>query len=148
MALIIKSLKRLISNKKKFRRGVTPYSNAATLISFKGKGKQEHIRKQNDKCFECGQVGHYDNEYPTKRKKEYKGEMKQHFTNYQLTWNECSSDGEIDEEFETTQMAFIALGDEQVTSNYNSCDDNDTDNVESIMLRMHESLKGSFFHQK
>ena len=45
MALIIKSLKRLISNKKKFRRGVTPNSNAATLISFKGKGKQEHIRK-------------------------------------------------------------------------------------------------------
>ena len=93
--------------------------------------------------------GHYVNERPNKRKKDNKGGRRQHFTNYQLTWNECNSDGELKEETETAQMAFMAIGDNQVTSSYNSCDENDdVDDVESGMLRMHESLKESYANNK
>lgn len=111
--------------------------------------KQEANKKQNEKCYECGQVGHYINECPSKKKKEGRGERRR-FNNFQITWNDCNSDGEVEEEEETAQMAFMAIGNDEVTSscssmNKNECDDDD---LEDFVVKLHDSLRDSYAKNK
>ncbi|KAL3520312.1 hypothetical protein ACH5RR_018461 [Cinchona calisaya] len=83
--------------------------------------------------------------------KRRKDSRKPHFNNFQITWDDCNSDGEVEEEYEEAQMAFLALGNNEVSSNCDSCDDscdNDNDDVESFIFKMHECLKASYAKNK
>ena len=55
-------------------------------------------------------------ESQTKKKKEEKVERKSRFNNFQITWNECNSDGEIEEEEKSVQMTSMAIGDDEITT--------------------------------
>ncbi|KAL3519121.1 hypothetical protein ACH5RR_021710 [Cinchona calisaya] len=90
LALITKGFLKHYINKRRMRRGGATNSN-----NFKGKSRLE-MKKQNEKYFECGQLGHITNECPTKKKKEGR---KLRFNNFQITW---------------AQMAFMAIGDDEV----------------------------------
>ena len=83
-------------------------------------------------------------------KKEGKGERRQKFSNFQLTWNKCNSDGEIEEEEESTQMTFMAIGDENVSSNNSTLENDDEydENLESFVEKLHESSKDSYAKNK
>ncbi|KAL3513390.1 hypothetical protein ACH5RR_026107 [Cinchona calisaya] len=85
--------------------------------------------------------------------KRRKDSRKPHFNNFQITWDDCNSDGEVEEEYEEAQMAFMALGNNEVSSSCDSCDDscdsdNDNDDVESFIFKMHECLKESYAKNK
>ena len=78
--------------------------------------------------------------------KKRKGERKPRFNNFQFTWNECNSDGEIEEEEESAQLAFMTIGDDEITtcnSQFNSDDETD-DDLESFIKNLHDSLKESY----
>ena len=49
-----------------------------------------------------------------KKKKKEKIEQKPKFNNFQIIWNDCNSDGEIEEEEESAQMTFMTIGDNEV----------------------------------
>ncbi|KAL3527750.1 hypothetical protein ACH5RR_012406 [Cinchona calisaya] len=99
---------------------------------------------QNNRCFKCGQAGHFANESPSKKKK---GSRKPHFNNFQITWDDCNSDGEVEKKYEEDQMAFMALGNNEVSCSYDSCDD-DNDDIESFIFKMYKCLKESYAWNK
>ncbi|KAL3498469.1 hypothetical protein ACH5RR_041201 [Cinchona calisaya] len=76
LALITKGFLKRYINKQRMRRG----------------------RATNSNNFECGQPGHFTNECPSKKKKE---EIKLHFNNFQITWDDCNSEGEVGKEIES-----------------------------------------------
>ena len=85
-----------------------------------------------------------------KKKKENKIERKPKFNNFQITWNDCNSEGEVEEEEESAQVAFMAIRDEEVTqciSQTNSDSESD-DDVNSFLEKMHNSLKESYVKNK
>ena len=146
LALITKSFKRIL-NKRRFRRGGPSNQNSKPFFNARNKGKQDFNKKQVDKCFECGQPGHFANE--CKKKKEGRTERKPRLNNFQITWNECNSEGEIEEEEETAQMAFMAFGDNEVTSNQHQSDsEEDDDDLESFVGKLHDSLKNHMLETK
>ncbi|KAL3509732.1 hypothetical protein ACH5RR_029133 [Cinchona calisaya] len=114
------------------RRGGATNSN-----NFKGKTKLE-MKKQNEKCIKCGQLGHFANKCHSKKKKEGR---KPRFNNFQIKWDDCNSEGEVEEETESAQMAFMGIVDDEVNSNYDSNDEND---FEAFILKLHDSLKESY----
>ena len=69
------------------------------------------------------------------------------FNNFQITWNDCNSDGEIEEESEKDQMAFVAIRDDEISSNYSSDDEND-DNIEAFVVKLYDGLKESYAKKK
>ena len=56
------------------------------------------------------------NECPMKKKKEGKVERKSKFNNFQITWNDCNLNGDVEEEKESAQMIFMAIGDDEITT--------------------------------
>ena len=95
LALITRSFKRIL-NKRRFRKGGPGNSSSNQFNNARNKGKQEANKKQTDKCFECGQLGHYVSECPMKKKKEGKVEQKPKFNNFQIIWNDCNSECEVE----------------------------------------------------
>ena len=71
LALITKSFKRIL-NKKRFRKGGPSNPKPNQFNNARNKEKLEANKKQGDKCYECGQLGHYMSECPMKKKKEGK----------------------------------------------------------------------------
>ncbi|KAL3533259.1 hypothetical protein ACH5RR_006780 [Cinchona calisaya] len=83
--------------------------------------------------------------------KRRKDSRKPHLNNFQIIWDNCNSDGEVEEEYEETQIAFMALGNSEVSSSCDSCDDscdNDDDDVEAFIFKMHECLKELYAKNK
>ena len=149
LALITKSFKRLL-NKRRFRRGGSSNQYPNQFSNVRNKGKREFNKKQLDKCYECGQPGHHAHECPVKKKEDGKVERKTKFNNFQITWNECNSDGEVEEEDEAAQMAFMAIGDNEVTSlhSQSESDDDDNDDLESFVEKLHNARKVSYHRNK
>ena len=85
-----------------------------------------------------------------KKKKEGKPEQKQKFNNFQITWNDCNSDGDVEEEEESAHMAFTAIDDDEVTTCNSQpvSDDEFDDDIESFIERLHDSLKESYVRNK
>ena len=149
LALITRGFKRIL-NKRKFRRGGSSnqFQNQPSIAKYKG--KQDFNKKQLDKCFECGQIGHYANECPMKKMKDGKADRKPRFNNFQITWNECNSEGEVEEEEESAQMAFMAIGNNEVTSTHSQSesDNDEDDDLESFVEKLHNALKESYDKNK
>ncbi|XP_027166085.1 DNA ligase 1-like [Coffea eugenioides] len=73
-----------------------------------------------------------------KKKKEEKIERKSKFNNFQITWNDCNSEGEVEEKEESAHMAFMAIGVDEITtcnSQFDSDDESD-DDINSFMERL------------
>ena len=90
------------------------------------------------------------NECQMKKKREGNVERKPRFNNFQITWNDCNSDGDVEEEEESAQMAFMAIGDDEVTtcnSQLDSDDETDAD-VNFFIKKLHDSLKESYATNK
>ncbi|KAL3534609.1 hypothetical protein ACH5RR_003070 [Cinchona calisaya] len=49
---------------------------------------------------------------------------------------------------DSAQMAFMAIGDNEVNSNYDSNDENDEDDLEAFILKLNDSLKESYARNK
>lgn len=92
------------------------------------------------------------NDYPMKKKKEVRGERRQIFNNFQLTLNDYNSDSEVEEKEETTQMAFIVIEDNKVTSSYSYFDkikcENNGDDLEEFVIKLHDRLRDSYVKSK
>lgn len=131
LALITRSFKRIL-NKRRFRIEEPSNSDSNQFNNTRNKGRYEATKKQGDKCFEYGQLGHYISECPMKKRK---GERKSRFNNFRFTWNECNSDGEIEEEEESAQLAFMTVGYDEVTTCNFQFDSNDEtgDDLESSL---------------
>ena len=85
-----------------------------------------------------------------KKKKEGKVERKPKFNNFQITWNDCNSEGKFEKKEESVQMAFMAIGDDEViTCNFQiDSDGKSDDDVNSFIERLHSNLKDSYARNK
>ena len=85
-----------------------------------------------------------------KKKKEGKDERKSKFNNFQIAWNDCNSDGDVEEEEKSAQMVFMAIGDDEVTTCNSQpvSDDESDDDIASFIERLHDSLKESYIRNK
>ena len=148
-ALITRNFKRIL-HKRRFRKGEPNNSFPNQFNNARNKGIQEANKNQANKCYECSQLGHYMSECPIKKKKEGKAEQKSKFNNFQITWNECNSFGDVNEVEESVQMTFMTIGNDEVTtcnSQLNSDNESD-DDIESFIERLHDSLKESYTRNK
>ncbi|KAL3515891.1 hypothetical protein ACH5RR_022793 [Cinchona calisaya] len=125
-------------------------ARAKRSIALKASQK-DTSKKPSEKCYRYDQLGYFANEYLSKKNKEGR---KPHFSNFQITRDDCNLNGEVEKEHETTQMTFMAIGDNQVSSSYDSCNDScdyscdNDDNVESFIFKMYEYLKESYARNK
>ena len=85
-----------------------------------------------------------------KKKKEGKVKQKSKLNNFQITWNDCSSDGDVEEEEESAQMAFMNIGDDELTTCNSQpvSDDKSDDDIEFFIERLHNRLKESYARNK
>lgn len=149
LTLLTKNFKKFLSNKRRFKRGSQNNNNQSN--SSRGTGKQEANKKQNKKCYECGQMRHYKNESSSEKKNEGRCEKIQRINNFQIMLNNCNLGGEVVEEEETAQMAFMSIGDNEVTSNQSSLDKNecdDNDDLEDFVFKLHDRTRELYAKNK
>lgn len=122
LSFITKGIMRYFINKRKIRRGDTN----------KNKGKH------SEKCYEYRQSGHYMNKYPMKKKKKARG-GKRGFNKFKISWEGCNSNGKIEEEYQTAQMFFMAIEENEIFFSYYSNDECDSecddDDIKSFFMK-------------
>ena len=72
---------------------------------------------------------------------------KKAFNDHHTTWDECDSNGDVEEDYEPKRMALMAIGDLEVSSSqssHNECDsdydDCSDDEFDNFILKLHVVL--------
>ena len=89
---------------------------------------------------------------PNKRRltKEGRSQRNNGLNKFQITWDDCNSDGDVEgEEEKSAQLALMAFGEDEVNSYHSSSDEDDKNNdMRTLMIRMHKRLKESYAKNK